>query len=79
MLFFIADKMTGISIHTMIGVERGDCIMKTKLISKTRNDFEQQLNQALEELSDNEIIDIKFTQGNGLNGAVVVSALILYK
>lgn len=53
--------------------------MRSKVISMSRREFEAELNQALNELKHNEIVDIKFTQGSGNNGAIVLSALILYK
>ena len=52
--------------------------MKTKLVSRSRGQFEGELNTALEELNDEEIIDIKFTQSTN-DRVIILSALIIYK
>lgn len=53
-------------------------VMKTKLVSRSRGQFEEELNTALEELNDKEIIDIKFTQSTN-DRVIILSALIIYK
>ena len=56
-------------------------IMYIVTVNKTRDVFDEALNDKISELElkGNEIIDIKFTSTSSNNSAIILSALVMYK